>query len=74
MLVICNTSAAISFTEILCAASTIFPQKGDFELATFEVEVEENVGKTVVFNCKAIGLYPYSFELWQAMLKVYDMI
>jgi len=70
MLVMCNSSAALALTENLCAASAIFPQKVDFEFATFEVEVEENTGKTVVFNCKVISLYLYSFEIWQAVLNI----
>jgi hypothetical protein len=57
----CDTSAAIPLAEILCAASTIFPRHGDFELVTFEVEVEENMGKTVVFNCKVIKSIPVLF-------------
>jgi len=42
-----------------------------FELVTFEVEVEENVGKTFVFNCKVFSLYMHSSELLQAMLKTF---
>ena len=42
----------------------------DFELAIYEVEVEENMGEAVAFNFNVISLYPYSFELWQVMLKV----
>ena len=70
MLVMCNTSAAIPLIETLCAVSTIFPQNGDFELVTFEVEVEENMGKTIMFNCKVFSLYLHCFELLQAMLNV----
>ena len=66
----CNTCTAIPLTGILCAGPAIFPQKVDFELASFEMEVEENMGKTIMINCKVISLYLYPFEVWQATLKV----
>jgi hypothetical protein len=52
---------------ILPTGTAVFPQKLDLERDTFKMEIEGNKRKTV----NTVSVYFNSFELHQAMLKVF---